>query len=82
MVNGLLEIGGDPILQQWFLAKELLKGSLLTPHLVEILEPVETIEGVAHHLPDLETLPRVRQFQHAQLGPDDLLFFHHGSSLP
>lgn len=75
--NGLFHFRRDPILQNWFLAGDLLQHGL-TARLIEFLEAIEAVSALRHHATCLRDMGELlRQLQHIDLHLDDLLFRRH-----
>ena len=76
--TAVLDLRRDPVLQHRLLAADLLQRQLAA-FVVQLLEPVEAVAAVAHHLAGLADIAELLgQLQQADLGPDDLLFSRHG----
>jgi hypothetical protein len=77
LYNGLLQLDRHPILQDRLLAGELLQRRL-TARVIELFEPREAVSALAHELTGFGDIAELlRQFQHADLHLDDLLFRRH-----
>jgi len=75
--NGLFHLSRYPILQERLLAGDLLE-SRLPASLIEFFEATEAVPAIAHQLTGLRHIAELlRQFQHADLRLDDLLFGGH-----
>ena len=56
----------------------LISCSASSPPFLQLLEPVEAVATISHHLAGLADIAQLLgEFQHADLGPDDLLFLRH-----
>ena len=76
--NGVLDRLRHAVLQHWLLAADLLQ-SQFAAWLVKLLEPVEAIPAVAHHLAGLADVAELLgELQQSNFGADDLLFGRHG----
>src|SRR4029453_9158691 len=77
-----LDLGRGPVGQQRLLAAQLLQREFAAG-LVELLEAVEAVARVAHHLAGLAHVAELLgELEQAQLGPDNLLLLGHGSVSP
>src|SRR5262249_58412477 len=66
------------VLQHRLLATDFLQGQFAAL-VVELLEPVEAVAAVAHHLAGLADIAELLgELQQTNLGADDLLFSRHG----
>src|SRR5262249_47204665 len=76
--DGILDLLRHPVLQHRLLAADLLQRQLAA-FVVELLEPVEAVAAVAHHLAGLADVAELLgELQQPNLGADDLLFGRHG----
>src|SRR5947209_19809249 len=76
--NEGLDLGRRPVGQERLLAGQLLQGEFAAS-VVELLEAVEAVARVAHHLAGLAHVAALLgQLQQAELGADDLLLLGHG----
>src|SRR5215204_791386 len=72
-----LNLGRRAVGQKRLAPRQLLKRQL-APGLVEILEAIEAVARVAHHLAGLAHVAELPgELQQANFGPDDLLFLGH-----
>src|SRR6185369_3188266 len=79
--DGLLDLRCHAVLQDRFAPRDLLQGQLPT-FVVELLEAIEAVARIAHHLAGLADIAELLgQFEKAGLGLDDLLLFSHGGVL-
>ena len=79
--DGLLDLRCHAVLQDGFAPRDLLQGQL-PAFVVELLEAIEAVTRIAHHLAGLADIAELLgQFEEASLGPDDLLLFSHGGVL-
>src|SRR3954451_14723997 len=76
--DGGLDLGRRAVRQQGLTTGQLLKGELAAG-VVELLEAIEAVARVAHHLAGLAPVAKLLgELQKTHLGPDDLLLFGHG----
>jgi hypothetical protein len=76
--DGILDLLRHAVLQHRLLAADFLQGSFAAL-VVELLEPVEAVAAVIHHLAGLADIAELLgELQQANLGADDLLFSRHG----
>ena len=76
--DGILDLGRHAVLQHWLLAADLLQRQFAAL-VVKLLEPVEAIPAIAHHLAGLDDIAKLLgELQQSNLGADDLLFGRHG----
>ena len=76
--DGILDLLRHPVLQYRLLAADLLQRQLAA-FVVELLEPVEAVAAVAHHLAGLADVAQLLgKLQQSNLGADDLLLSGHG----
>src|SRR5437773_5993099 len=76
--DGILDLLRHPVLQYWLLAADLLQRQLAA-FVVELLEPVEAVAAVAHHLAGLADVAELLgELQQSDLGADNLLLGGHG----
>src|SRR6516164_4572576 len=76
--DGILDLLRHAVLQYRLLAADFLQGQFAAL-VVELLEPVEAVAAVAHHLAGLADIAELLgKLQQANLGADDLLFSRHG----
>jgi hypothetical protein len=72
-----LDLGRRAIRQQRLASRELLKGDF-APSIIQLLEAVEAVARVAHHLAGLADVAELPgKFQQANFSPNDLLLFRH-----
>src|SRR3954469_15728389 len=70
-----LDLGRRAVRQQRLASRELLKGDF-APSIIQLLEAVEAVARVAHHLAGLADVAELLgKFQQANFGPNDLLLF-------
>src|SRR5262249_9643875 len=75
--DSILGLLRHAVLQHRLLATDFLQGQFAAL-LVELLEPVEAVAAVAHHLAGLADIRELLgELQKAILGADDLLFSRH-----
>jgi hypothetical protein len=73
----LLDLDRGAVLQDRLAPADLLQRQLAA-FVVELLEAIEAVPTVAHHLAGLAHVAKLlRQFQQADLRPDDLLCLRH-----
>ena len=73
----LFDLGRNPVLQDRLASRHLLERQL-PAFVVEILEPVEAVPAVAHHLAGLADVAELLgQFEQAGLGANDFLILGH-----
>ena len=71
------DLGGNAVLQDRLLAADLLQRHLAA-FVVQLLKPVEAVAAIPHHLAGLADIAQLLgQFQHADLGSDNLLLLRH-----
>ena len=76
-----LDLRGDPVLQHRLAPADLLQRQLAA-FVVQLLEAVEAVARIAHHLAGLAYIPELLgELQQADLGADDLLFSGHDGVL-
>src|SRR5256884_2158041 len=76
--DAILDLLRHAVLQHRLLAADFLQGQFAAL-IVELLEPVEAVAAVAHHLAGLADIAALLgELQQANLGADDLLFSRHG----
>jgi hypothetical protein len=69
------------VLQDGLAPRDLLQGKFAA-FVVKLLEPVEAVAAVAHHLAGLADIAELFcQFEHANLGADDFLILGHSGVL-
>jgi hypothetical protein len=79
--NGLLEIRGNAVAEIGLAAANLTEG-LFAARVVQLLETIEAVTAVAHHLARLRDVPKLLgEHQHAYFGLDDLLLSRHALSM-
>jgi hypothetical protein len=68
----------DTVLEEDRLLAANLLQRQLAAFVIQLLEPVEAVATISHHLAGLADIAQLLgQFQHSDLGPDDLLFLRH-----
>src|SRR4028119_1763106 len=78
LTNHRLNLRSGPVRQKRLAPGQLLQGKLAAG-LVELLEAVEAVARVAHHLAGLGDVPELLgELQQAYLHADDLLLVRHG----
>src|SRR6202030_4448693 len=76
--DGVFDLLCDAVFQHWLLAADLLQRQL-TAFVVKLLEAVEPVTAVTHHLAGLADIAELLgKLQEPDLGADDLLFGGHG----
>ena len=76
--DGVLDLLRHAVLQHRLLAADFLQAQFAAL-VVELLEPVEAVAAVAHHLTGLADVAELLgELQQANLSADDLLFGRHG----
>ncbi|TPV99066.1 MAG: hypothetical protein USCAAHI_01502 [Beijerinckiaceae bacterium] len=79
--DGVLDLWRHTVLQDGLAPRDLLQGKFAA-FVVKLLEPVEAVAAVAHHLTGLADIAELFcQFEHANLGADDFLILGHSGVL-
>ena len=79
--DGVFDFRRHSVLQDRLASRNLLQGEFTTL-IVKLLEPVEAVAAVAHHLASLADIAELfGQFEHAGLGANDFLILGHSGVL-